>query len=464
MKWTFNTFDENNNQSFYFTTKISNNIEVLENGYLRCNNVVMGRTGPQQYTTRELGIKTSDGKDYIVNVNRYEEDVFHPDTLKSIEGKPVTDGHPRDEDGNLVNVTSENVDKYRIGYILNVRREGTKIVGDIIIEKKSVADEIINKGKKELSLGYTPVYELDGDESLKQTKIVVNHLAWVKKGRAGNAMIVDEANQDLLKRGEDSLKKESIFTKLLRGLGIKKLTLDDDSELDINDEDDEIVVKENVDETPKVEEQKTADESLNKDVETSTDKKEEEGIKEEIPKVQVVGDDTSTIRKTVTEEHIDGEYYEEHKKVEVVETITSHSKTDEEIEEEKKKKENTVMLTLDEALKKIADLEPLKGTDAYKKAIATVDSEMVESGLGSILTSDSGEKFEIFGGTIPKKGQVADESPAQFKAKDFVNGIAAVYAQYSPKALDKVSRNTVDRAMRIRELGEIDALDLIKRA
>lgn len=460
MKWTFQTYDGENNQSFYFTTKISKNIEKLENGYLRCNNVIMGRTGPQQYTTRELGIKTSDGREHIVNVNRYEEDVFHPDTLKSIEGKPVTDGHPRDEDGNLVNVTADNVDKYRIGYILNVRRDGNNIVGDIIIEKKEVADAILNKGKKELSLGYTPVYELDGDDSLKQTKIVVNHLAWVEKGRAGNAMIVDEANQDLLKRGEYSLKRESIFTKFFRSIGIKKLTLDDGSELDVDVEDEivgdgvEPVVEENSkDETTKEVEntvEPTVDETLNED---------------DLPKGEepITVDDNTTVRKTVVEEHHESDYYEEHKKTEVVETTTTHHKTEEEIEEDKKKKEIDAMLTLDEALKKIAELEPLKGTEAYKKAVATIDSEMVEAGLGSILTTDSGEKIEIFGKIVPKNGQVGDETPQQFKAKDFLNGISAIYAQYSPKALDKVSRNTVDRAMRIRELGEIDPRDLIKR-
>ena len=145
----------------------------------------MGRTGTQQYSTKELGIQTSDGKNYIVNVNRHEEDVFHPDTLKSIEGMSVTIGHPKDDKGNVMFVTTKNVDNLSVGTILNVRREGDNLVGDIVIDDERAIEMVVNKEVRELSLGYDTKYELDGEEALKQTNIIVNHLAIVEKGRAG---------------------------------------------------------------------------------------------------------------------------------------------------------------------------------------------------------------------------------------------------------------------------------------
>ena len=69
MKLELKTFDGKNN-TFYFTTTISDNLELLENGTLRCNNVIMGRTGVQQYTSRELGLSKQIG-DRVINVNRH---------------------------------------------------------------------------------------------------------------------------------------------------------------------------------------------------------------------------------------------------------------------------------------------------------------------------------------------------------------------------------------------------------
>ena len=433
-------------REFYFTTKLSDNIEILENGYMRCNNVIMGRTGSQRYTTKELGIETTDGKVHIIDVNRHEEDVFHPETLKSIEGKPLTIGHPRNDDGSVKFVTVDNVDELRVGYILNVRRDEDNIVGDIIIEDKEAIDLVRNKGIKELSLGYLPKYQLDGDDSLKQTNIVINHLALVSKGRAGNARIVDEANQEIEEgQGEKHLEKDTLFTKFLRVLGVKKAVLDDDTEISV------------VDEVVKVEEEKSEEVVI----ETKTED-EQPKVEEEV--VAPTGDDSTRITKTTVEEKNDTDYYEETRKTVVVEEQTFHSKTDEEIEKEKAEKEKqTVKITFDEAMAKITALETLKGTEAYEKQIATIDADMVESGLGSILKKADGNKVDIFGTVVPQTKQTGDEDKTpKFKGNDFVNGIKAVYAQFTPKALNKVSRNTVDRAMHIKELSSVDARDLIK--
>lgn len=246
-------------KQFYFTTELSNNKEILENGFLRCNNVIMGRIGPQQYTTQELNIQTSDGTVHVINVNRYEEDVFHPETLKSMEGKTITIGHPKTDDGQIQFVSAENVDDLEVGYILNVRREGDNLVGDIIINNQEAIDMIVNKDIKELSLGYDTKYELDGENELKQTQIVVNHLALVERGRAGNARIVDEMNQEIKEKGVQTLEKQSFISKVLKGLGIKKAVLDDDTEVSTYEDD-----KETEDEEPKEEnlEKESSNETL----------------------------------------------------------------------------------------------------------------------------------------------------------------------------------------------------------
>ena len=80
-----------------------------------------------------------------------------------------------------------------------------------------------------MSLGYDTRYELDGENELKQ----INHLALVERGRAGNARIVDEMNQERKERGTFG---KTSFIKVLKGLGIKKAVLDDDTEVSIYEE------------------------------------------------------------------------------------------------------------------------------------------------------------------------------------------------------------------------------------
>lgn len=403
-------------KQFYFTTELSNNKEILENGFLRCNNVIMGRIGPQQYTTQELNIQTSDGTVHVINVNRYEEDVFHPETLKSMEGKTITIGHPKTDDGQIQFVSAENVDDLEVGYILNVRREGDNLVGDIIINNQEAIDMIVNKDIKELSLGYDTRYELDGENELKQTQIIVNHLALVERGRAGNARIVDEMNQEIKEKGVQPLEKQSFISKVLKGLGIKKAVLDDDTEVSIYEED-----KETEDEEPK--EEYLEKESSN---ETLDDFKKETNVLE----------------------------------VETLDTNKEKETTNENVEEEKEKEEvEDNMLTLDHALEKIAKLEPLKGTEAYDVAMKAIDEEMVAAGLGSLAKKQA--TVDIFGSVEPKN-KTTDSQETKFKANDFLNGISAVYKQFTPKELDKFNLTTVDRGMKIRELSSVDARDLIK--
>lgn len=130
---------------------------------------------------------------------RPPDEVFHADSLASLKGKPITDGHPG-------LVTARNAKQHTVGAVLTEgRQDGDNMVGEVVIYDTAP----IAAGKKELSLGYT----LDLDETpgewngqrydAVQRNIRINHLALVKAGRAGNARLnLDAADADLTNEEE----------------------------------------------------------------------------------------------------------------------------------------------------------------------------------------------------------------------------------------------------------------------
>ena len=222
-------------------------------------------------------------------------------------------------------------------------------------------------------------------------------------------MIVDEANENI-EKGELPLKKETFGERFLRIFGIKDATFADEVVEDNENQEDE----------PKEEDKKVKEKVANDENENEVKEKQ---------------DDEN----------------ENNKEAETTNVELEAQKTN------GKGEDNS--MTLDEALKKIAEIEPLKGTEAYDVAMKTIDSEMVEAGLGSILIQT--KKVEIFNDITPKKEETRDEQKS-FAGKDFIGGIQSIYNELQ-KALNKHSRNTVDRAIRIKELGSIDEQDLIKR-
>jgi len=179
--------------TFYQRVKLSDNIEKEpDTGYLYCKNAILGHVGEQAYNGWEVGI--TDQK--VVYVKREPQDVFDEASLNSIKGKPVTLNHP-DE---LVN--SKNFKDYVVGFIDEVWQDGDNIVGVIVIQDEKAIKAVETGELKDLSLGYTARLVKDEDGKLKQTEIVINHLAIVGEGRAKNARIVDE------KTVEDETKQE----------------------------------------------------------------------------------------------------------------------------------------------------------------------------------------------------------------------------------------------------------------
>jgi len=171
---------------YYYASKISDNISVMDNGCLICFNVPIARTGTYKYLREELGL---DGQG-IVDVYRTPEEVFDPVAIASFEGKAFTDTHP------AVDVTSDNWSIYSKGEITNVRRgtgnQKDYLMADILVRDPIVINEIQSGAKREISSGYNCCY-VEENGKIYQKEIRGNHVALVQAGRAGsNVRINDE--------------------------------------------------------------------------------------------------------------------------------------------------------------------------------------------------------------------------------------------------------------------------------
>lgn len=174
--------------TFYFGSKISENLSETPEGFLIAQNVPIARTGEQVYLARELGITDGDPERQI-RVLRPEEEVFDPVAMASFEGKDVTDGHPSE------GVDSSNFANYSKGHLQNVRRNGNVLEADLFIKDPVLVSEIQNKVKREVSCGYLCEYVPDG-EGYRQTHIRGNHVAVVPRGRAGHEIAIKDSGPE----------------------------------------------------------------------------------------------------------------------------------------------------------------------------------------------------------------------------------------------------------------------------
>ena len=114
---------------------------------------------------------------------RPPDEVFNADSIKTLKGVPITLEHP------LTAVNAGNVDKLSVGAVLSEGlREDNNMRAEIVIHKA----DVLNKGYRELSLGYNVDLEQvagttpEGESyDYIQRNIRYNHLAIVKNARAG---------------------------------------------------------------------------------------------------------------------------------------------------------------------------------------------------------------------------------------------------------------------------------------
>ena len=156
-------------------------VKETSEGYLVAD-VFAVRTGIQQYLGQEVGRPSM----RIVNVYRPEEEVFSADTLRSFSHVPVTNDHPDEA------VTKDNWKDLAVGEAsTEVLRDGQKMRIPVIV-KDAAAIADVRGGKRELSAGYS--CDLDFVDGVApdgtpyqavQRNIRANHIAIVKRGRAG---------------------------------------------------------------------------------------------------------------------------------------------------------------------------------------------------------------------------------------------------------------------------------------
>lgn len=188
----------------FLASPLTENIRQMDDGSLVIEACPIARSGWQTYACRDLpqqaakdlGVDMSNPSASI-DLYRPESEVFSPEFIASLEGRPVTDGHPPDW------VTPQNFNDYAKGHIQNVRRGEEPLpsgdwplVADLVISGEPLVSKVRDKVAREISLGYDYEIARDG-EKIIQCGMVGNHNAVVPKGRAGDDVrIMDAAPPD----------------------------------------------------------------------------------------------------------------------------------------------------------------------------------------------------------------------------------------------------------------------------
>jgi hypothetical protein len=162
--------------------------ELTPEGYLRAW-ASIARTGIQHYTDSDGSIR----REY-----RPETEVASPDSLASFAGKAITSEHPP------VLLDSENTKDYQVGF------SGTEVVYDngfvkavMTITDEDTIKRIMKGDAREVSAGYrvnydpTPGVTENGEHyDGVQKEIIGNHIAVVRRGRAGPQVKLHLDRQD----------------------------------------------------------------------------------------------------------------------------------------------------------------------------------------------------------------------------------------------------------------------------
>lgn len=130
---------------------------------------------------------------------RLPEEVFSPDSMKSLALKPITDGHPYAEPEGRVDI--KNVRRLQVGMVgENITSSDNRFLKATAIITDSEAIKKAEAGKQQVSCGYDKEIEFasgywDGKEINQdgrgekfdaiQRNIKYNHVALVNRGRAG---------------------------------------------------------------------------------------------------------------------------------------------------------------------------------------------------------------------------------------------------------------------------------------
>lgn len=165
------------------------------------------------FATRTGVFPYMDGAGKVRLELRHPDDVFDPASLATLKYAPVTIEHPP------IMLDPKNVSEYSVGHTterVEVNRE--MVDTDLIIEHQDAIDAVEKGSLRELSSGYTAdIVEEEGvyngaPYNARQKNIRYNHLAIVKRGRAGPEVRLRLDSADAVMQGSVSKPKEAIFT------------------------------------------------------------------------------------------------------------------------------------------------------------------------------------------------------------------------------------------------------------
>lgn len=155
---------------------------------------------------------------------RHPDDVFHPDSLASLDGKPLTNDHP----SNGVDPTTAQ--ELSVGTVHSPSHDAYHITTGIVVHRKDAIDAV-NGGKVSLSCGYNCDLvpergNFHGTQyTHRQKNIRYNHVALVSEGRAGDAA---KLRMDGAMPVQDSTQKTP-----LKGEHMAKVRLDSGTEFEV---------------------------------------------------------------------------------------------------------------------------------------------------------------------------------------------------------------------------------------
>lgn len=156
--------------------------------------VTIARTGIMEYRAKDCGTMFADrDPESTVKIMTEAADLFDEKSLASYRSAPITVGHPE------VDVTVENASTLQKGSLEGMpfkdEADAELLAGTIVLNDGTTID-LVESGTSQLSSGHscTLVLADEADDfDAKKTEIRANHIAIVRKGRAGSATIADEA-------------------------------------------------------------------------------------------------------------------------------------------------------------------------------------------------------------------------------------------------------------------------------
>lgn len=182
---------------------------------------VLARTGPLPYTREELGLTDGDPTGTIM-LERSKETL--EDALKTMKGAPITIDHPTQF------VDSRNARGVVVGAVSTepyLDNQGMVRAELMLFDEAAIAK--VNDGDHELSPGFDFVIDNMTDSAGNIDAMQVNHIAIVRRGRAGNSVRILDSLPPALNRqdyGDITMNDEvkEIVTKAVKDALSQKAT------------------------------------------------------------------------------------------------------------------------------------------------------------------------------------------------------------------------------------------------